>query len=69
MRKKVVVEFFVDVDDQGMIDDIRDGHEGEKVNDIASYVRLVLYSSYEIYHLLEPMRPWPPVKIYVEGDD
>lgn len=68
MRKKVVIEFFVDVDSQGMIDDIRDGHEDEKVHDIVRYVRDVLYSSYDVYHLLEPT-PYDEAKISVEGGE
>ena len=71
MRKKVVVEFFVDVDDQGMMDDIRDGHEDEKVNVpsdayIARYVRNVLYSSYDAYQLLAPT-PFDEAKISVDN--
>jgi hypothetical protein len=73
MRKKVVIEFFVDVDSQGMIDDVRDGHEGEKVcvpsdEHIVRYVRHVLNSSYDVYHLLEPT-PYDEAKISVEGGE
>jgi len=71
MLKKVVVEFFVDINDDMTIDDVRDGHEGEKVyvpsdEHIVRYVRHVLNSSYDVYHLMEPT-PYDEPKISVDN--